>query len=296
VTTSFPLFATLSFLTGFTTVTPQLMLPLVGDLAPAHRRATALSIVVSGLALGMLVARVLSGIFAEFTGDWRNIYWFSLAAQGAVLISLYLRMPHYPSKNPEGLNYLRMLWSILTILAREPLLVQACTISLCISAVFTNFWTTLSFLLSSPPFNYSSLIVGLFGLIGIVIILLGPVYSRYILDKVVPLASVLGGMVIELAGIAVGVAIGTFTVAGPVVQAIVIDFANQAANIALRTSIYTIDAKARNRVNTAYMISAFTGQLTGTALGNRLYAVGGWRYSGALSSTSAITTSYSLIH
>lgn len=58
----------------YRTVTPQLMLPLVGDLAPPHRRASSLSIVVSGLALGMLIARLLSGILANFT-SWRNIYW-----------------------------------------------------------------------------------------------------------------------------------------------------------------------------------------------------------------------------
>lgn len=56
------------------------MLPLVGDLAPVHRRASALSVVVSGLALGLLVARVLSGVVANFTA-WRNIYWLALGAQ-----------------------------------------------------------------------------------------------------------------------------------------------------------------------------------------------------------------------
>lgn len=56
------------------------MLPLVGDLAPAHRRASSISIVVSGLSLGLLVARVLSGVVANFTA-WRNIYWLALGAQ-----------------------------------------------------------------------------------------------------------------------------------------------------------------------------------------------------------------------
>ena len=57
LTNSFAVFSFFSYLTAVTTVTPQLMLPLVGDLAPPHRRATALSIVVSGLLLGILIAR-----------------------------------------------------------------------------------------------------------------------------------------------------------------------------------------------------------------------------------------------
>lgn len=80
---------------------------------------------------------------------------------------------------------------------------------------------------------------------------------------------------------AIGTFIGTFTVAGPVIEALVIDLGNQACNIANRTAINDINPKARNRVNTCYMLAAFTGQLTGTAVGNRLYAIGGWRASGS---------------
>ncbi len=67
MTNSFAVFSALSFVCGVTTVTPQLMLPLVGDVAPAHRKGTAISVVVSGLMLGMLLARLLSGIVANWT-------------------------------------------------------------------------------------------------------------------------------------------------------------------------------------------------------------------------------------
>lgn len=74
LTKSFNVFVALSFITAMSTVTPQLMLPLVGDLAPKEKRAQALSIVVSGLLLGMLIARLLSGILTDYT-TWRSIYW-----------------------------------------------------------------------------------------------------------------------------------------------------------------------------------------------------------------------------
>lgn len=280
LTSRFETFAGISFICGMTTVTPQLMLPLVGDLAPAHRRATSLSLVVSGLSLGMLVARLLSGVVANFT-DWRNIYWFAFGAQWCIFVLLFLFMPDYPSKNPGGLNWFQMMWSILQMFFTEPLLVQACLINFIVSSIFTSFWTTLSFLLSSPPFEYSSLVIGLFALIGIFIICWGPVYSRYVIDRIQPLYSCLLGISIEITGVAIGTFIGTFTVAGPVIEALVIDLGNQACNIANRTAINDINPKARNRVNTCYMLAAFTGQLTGTAVGNRLYAIGGWRASGS---------------
>ena len=258
------------------------MLPLVGDLAPAGRRATALSIVVSGLLLGMLTARVLSGVVTEYTG-WRNIYWLSFGLQYLILILLWFFMPDYPSTNPAGINYFKMLWSILTITTHHPILVQACIVGFFTSSIFTSYWTTLTFLLASPPYNYSSLLIGLFALIGVGSMFFGPPYSRFVIDKFVPLFSVVLGLLICLTGVVIGTYTGTFTVAGPVIQAFAIDLGLQTSQIANRSAIYGIAPKARNRVNTAYMVSVFCGQLMGTAAGNHMYAQGGWIRSGSAS-------------
>ncbi|KAK4146592.1 major facilitator superfamily domain-containing protein [Dichotomopilus funicola] len=288
LTTSFPVFSAISFLTGFTTVTPQLMLPLVGDLAPAHRRASSLAIVVSGLSLGILVARILSGVMAAYTA-WRNIYWFGLGVQWLVAGGLYIWLPDYPkpSSHPKRTltlkTYLQILLSTIHLLPTEPLLLQASLIAFLLSAVFTSYWTTLSFLLSSPPFSYPSLPISLFGLIGIIVILSAPIYSRLVIDRVVPLASALLGLAVELAGVVVGTCIGSWHVAGPVVQAVTVDVGSQFTQIGMRAAIYGIRPRARNRVNTAYMGVSFCGQLTGTAVGNRLFAQGGWGYSGSCS-------------
>ncbi|KAK0621675.1 MFS general substrate transporter [Bombardia bombarda] len=282
LTTSFSVFAGISFICGITTVTPQLMLPLVGDLAPAHRRASSLAIVVSGLSLGILIARILAGVMANYT-DWRNIYWFGLGVQYLVVILMYIWMPDYPSKNPEGLNYFRMMGNVAKLLFTEPLLFQASLVAFLFSATFTSYWTTLSFLLSTAPYNYSSLDIGLFGLIGVVVILFAPVYSRLVIDKFIPLFSAIMGLGVELIGLIIGTFIGSFNIAGPIIQAITIDLGAQFTQIANRAAIYDIQPRARNRVNTGYMVASFSGQLTGTAVGNRLYAEGGWVYSGAAS-------------
>ncbi|KAH6631480.1 major facilitator superfamily domain-containing protein [Chaetomium tenue] len=297
LTPPLPIFQTLSFLTGLTTVTPQLLLPLVGDLAPPHRRASSLAIIVSGLSLGVLVARLLSGVLAAYiTVGWRGVYWFGLGVQWVVWAGLWWWLPDYPSKNPgEGgaggwswwwwllRGYPGMLLGIGRLLVTEPLLFQVAVVAFLLSAVFTSFWTTLSFLLASPPFEYGSMVIGLFGLIGIVVILAAPVYSRLVIDKVVPLASAILGLSVELVGVVVGTFTGTFYVAGPVIQAVTIDLGGQFTQIRNRAAVYDIQPLARNRVNTAYMVAAFSGQLTGTAVGNRLYALGGWVYSGSCS-------------
>ncbi len=262
------------------------MLPLVGDLAPAHRRASALSIVVSGLLLGLLVARLLSGVVAQYIG-WRYIYWISFALQYLILILLWLFMPDYPSTNPVDSwvellrKYPGLLFDILRMPFRHPVLVQACLFGFLTSSTFNSFWTTLTFLLSSAPYNYSSLSIGLFALIGILALTWGPFFARSFMDKHHPLSSVIIGAIISLVGIVVGTYTGNISVAGPVIQALFVDIGLQTSQIANRTSIYKVEPKGRNRVNTAFMICIFGGQLMGTAAGNSLYDKGGWIASGS---------------
>jgi predicted MFS family arabinose efflux permease len=251
-----------------------------------------LSIVVSGLMSGMLIARFLSGVVSNFT-SWRNIYWFACGAQFLLSLCLYLFMPDYPSKNPDGLNYFRALWSIPCIMVQEPLLVQACLMVFAMSCIFTTFWTTLTFLLSSAPYEYSTLTIGLFSLLTLPAIVSVPLFGKMI-DKFVPHLSILIGELIVGTGLVIGTFISNMTVAGPIIQGICTDLGVQIVQVANRSAIFGIRPKARNRVNTAYMATAFVGQLTGTAVGNRLYAMAGWRASGGCSSTFSFFSSFLL--
>ncbi|KAL5357058.1 major facilitator superfamily domain-containing protein [Aspergillus floccosus] len=280
VTSSFNVFLALSFITSITTVTPQIMLPLVGDLAPPARRATAISLVTCGLALGMLFARLLAGIIASRT-DWRNVYWLSLALQYLIFMLVWLFMPDYPATNSD-ISYWTILSSIIGYFVRSPVLVQATLIGFLTSATFTNFWTTLTFLLSGDPYRYSTLTIGLFSLAGLTPMLFGPVFSRFLIDKFVTTFCVTTSLLITITGIAVGTYTGSFSVAGPILQAVLQDFGIQMTQIANRAAIYKVAPKARNRINTGYMVGVFCGQLMGTSVGNQVYARGGWIMSGTM--------------
>ncbi|EME77331.1 uncharacterized protein MYCFIDRAFT_158198 [Pseudocercospora fijiensis CIRAD86] len=284
-TSSIQVFSAIQFITAVTTVTPQLMMPLVGDLAPPNRRAFALSIVTTGLMLGILVARLLSGVVTQYT-SWRTIYWMSVGLQYLIFLLLWCFMPDYPATNPGRLGpktYVKILWSILVMLTKHPVLVQACVISFFVSATFTNFWTVLTFLLAGPPYHYDAVVIGLFALVGIAGMCLGPFYAKVVIDRFVPLFTVLLGMGWCMLGICLGTYAGTFTVAGPILQAFFQDFGMQTTQIANRSAIYSVEPKGKNRVNTAFMVFTFAGQLTGTAVGAHLYERGGWIASGSYS-------------
>lgn len=103
------------------------------------------------------------------------------------------------------------------------------------------------------------------------------------MEKHEPWFSIIIGEIICILGVAIGTYSGKHTIAGPIIQAVFIDIGNQTSQIANRTAIYAVAPKARNRVNTAYMVSVFSGQLMGTAVGNSLYAAAGWYASGSAS-------------
>ncbi|EXJ81999.1 hypothetical protein A1O1_08067 [Capronia coronata CBS 617.96] len=282
LTRSFTAFCAISYMCAITTVIPQVMLPLVAELAPPHKRALSLSIVTSGNLLGIVIARILSGVVTQYT-SWRDVYWIALGLQFLILSALWLFMPDYPSTNPDGLNYVKMIGGIVLLYKKHAVLVQTGIISFCISAAFTSYWTTLTFLLADPPYSYSPVVIGLFALIGVAGILLGPLYAKYLIQPFAPMFSCLVGLVANLVGVVVGTYSGKHTVAGPIIQAFTLDMGLQITQVANRSAIAAIEPNGRNRVNTAFMLMTFTGQLTGTSAGAKLYERGGWVASGSLS-------------
>ena len=160
VTRSLVVFETLSYLVGVVTVTPQILIPLAADLAPENKRASAISVVFSGLLFGILLARVLAGIIAEFT-SWRVVFFVAVGMQAFVLLGSYLVLPDYPSKNKD-LTYLNILWTMAKFSVTEPILIQGSLINLTSNACFSNFWVTLTFLLGGPPYHYSTYVLFFF--------------------------------------------------------------------------------------------------------------------------------------
>lgn len=259
---------------GVTAVTAQVLMPLTADLAPPERRASAISLVLAGLLLGILLARVLAGVIGEFAG-WRAVYYFAVALQFAVFISSWLVIPDYPQKN-KGLTYPRILLSMAKFAVTEPLLIQSCLISFGSMASFTNFWVTLTFLLGDEPYHYStcaqshlkrrttnitrSLIIGLFGLIGIAAVAMGPVLGRLI-DGLVPWYATL------LSILALGLSHAIYTIGAglhiaPVILTTVgIDTFRQMLEVSMATRIFGIAPDARARLNAIYIVSVSGSRL-----------------------------------
>ena len=130
----------------------------------------------SGLLIGILAARTVSGVVGEYLG-WRAMY--GIAAAVTVALGLVFK-ELLPKSQPEGLgiSYIGLLRSIGGLLRDEPVLRQSCLFGATGFAAFSVFWTTLAFQLAGPRFHYGSGVIGLFGLVGIVGALAAPVAGR----------------------------------------------------------------------------------------------------------------------
>lgn len=108
-----------------------------------------------------------------------------------------------------------------------------------------------------------------------------PLFARLVMEHHVPLFSVILATTFNLVGAILGTVLSPHHVAGPIIQAATTEIGMQSAQVGNRTGTYAVEPKKKNRVNTAYMLGAFGGQLMGTGLGNAVYAKSGWIGSGS---------------
>ncbi|KAG1739411.1 major facilitator superfamily domain-containing protein [Suillus paluster] len=272
-------FEVTSFLIGLTSVTPQMLIPLVADLAPPAGCGSAISIILSGNLLGILLARIFSGVVANFT-SWRMVYCTSIGLQSIVLGGAYLLLPDYPAKTHD-LSYLGIFRSMAKYAVTEPLVSQILLTTLAASACYTNWWVTLTFLLGGPPYDYSTVIIGLFGLVGMMGVIVVPFVGRLI-DRLVPWWSAVVSTALLLVFQAVQTGAGGINVAAVVISCFGLDMFRQTQGLSLATLIFSVSETARSRLNALMSISMFLGQILGTSVGTDVFVGYGWRANAAL--------------
>ncbi|GAA5981706.1 hypothetical protein JCM11641_004221 [Rhodosporidiobolus odoratus] len=271
-------FQAVSFFLGASSVTPQILLPLSGDLAPPERRGSALSIVLSGLLLGILIARVLAGLIAE-KASVSALYYMSFGLQALIWVMVYAMVPDYPAKN-KHLSYFEILWSMVKYLCTEPVLIQGALISGVASIVFSCFWTTSTFLLGDI-FGYNSLEIGLFGLVGVLGVVAAPFLGRLV-DNLVSWVGVFFGLALLAVSQAIFTGAAGVNVGALAVVIFLLDIGMQLQQVANSTRIFAINAAARARLSACFLVAIFAGQLIGTSAGTRVYLRWGYKASGGL--------------
>lgn len=261
------------FFIGFTSVVPQLILPLAAHLADPAKRGQVVGAVMSGLLLGILLSRTVSGALGGWLG-WRAMFWI---AAGVCTVLLLLMFWLFPQNRPHfSGTYPQLMRSLLTLVKEQPVLREAAVLNALAFATFGAFWTTMVLLLAGAPFHYNTAQTGLFGLAGAAGALAAPVAGR-LGDRTDPRITIGYGLVILLLSFVV-LYVFPASVAGIIAGIILLDFGLQAIHVSNQTRVYALIPEARNRLNTVFMSVSFIGTASGSAFGLWLWEHGQWPF------------------
>lgn len=260
-----------SFAIGFTSIIPQLIIPLAAQLSNPNERGKIIGTVMSGLLIGILVSRTISGLIGNYFG-WRVVY--IVAAIMMIILILVLRKV-IPVTNPVSeVRYFDLLKSLPKLIKDEPILREASLNGALMFAAFSAFWTALTFLLESPHYNMGAQAAGLLGLVGIVGALAAPLVgkladkkgSRYVIGICIIIVSLSYILFLALG----------FKMIGLIIGVILLDLGVQSSNISNQARVHSMNEEKRNRINTVYMVSFFLGGSLGSFLGSSAYSNFGW--------------------
>jgi predicted MFS family arabinose efflux permease len=273
---------------GFTATLAQDFVPAAAALAPPAQRGKLVGTVMTGLLLGILLSRVLSGLVAQQFG-WRTMFVLAAGAVAAIGITAWKALPAFPVN--AALGYGELLRSLATVWQKHPALRRAALAQGLLAVGFSAFWSTLAVMLHGAPFHLGSAAAGAFGLAGAVGALAAPFAGR-VADRRGPLHVVrLGASLAAAAFLAIGAGAALPAAAQLVLLAmatVVFDLGVQGALIAHQTIVFGLDPAARSRLNVVLMTSMFLGMAAGSGLGSVLLAHVGWLAVMAMATLSAL--------
>ncbi|MDW0313162.1 MFS transporter [Enterobacter hormaechei] len=258
-------------LTGLFSVVAQILVPLAATLASPEKRGKVVGTIMSGLLLGILLARTVAGLLASL-GGWRTVYWVASVLMLIMALALWRGLPKVKQEN--HLNYPQLLASVFSLFTRDKLLRTRAILGCLTFANFSILWTSMAFLLAAPPFNYSEGVIGLFGLAGAAGAL-GAHPAGGLADKGKSHMTTSAGLVLLLLSWA-AIWYGHVSVLALIVGILVLDLTVQGVHITNQTVIYRMKPDARNRLTAGYMTSYFIGGAAGSLISASAWQHAGW--------------------
>ncbi|ALL08175.1 MFS transporter [Pedobacter sp. PACM 27299] len=268
---SFLLLQIASVLIGASSVVPQLILPMAANLSSNEKRGETIGIITSGLLIGILASRSISGSVG-FLWGWRTMYFI---AAGICALLMVLMAKRFPLSLPSFKGtYRELMASMWHYVKTEPVLREASIINFLAFGVLSAFWTTMVLFLANPPFNFQTMQIGLFGIAGAAGALAAPLVGK-LSSGHNPRRNIFIGLILQLISIVAFYFTGSHLYLF-ITGIILIDIGQQAIHVTNQTRIYALIPEARNRLNTVFMSVSFVGAAVGSAIGLWLWDKGQW--------------------
>lgn len=261
-----------SLLTGICSVMPQIFIPIAAQFSTPETKGKNVGMIVSGLLTGILASRVVSGIIGEYLG-WRFIFFVAAGMMVICVIIIMRVLPDMPC-NFKG-RYSDLMKSLFSLVMEYP---QLRISSLRAGIAFGSFlalWTSLAFKMEQAPFFAGNNIVGLLGLCGIAGALTASYIGNYVQVLGVKRLNYIGCGLIFAAWFSLYS--GQNSYVGIIIGIFIIDIGMQCIQLSNQTTIFSLNPKAANRINTIFMTTYFIGGSIGTLLAGTFWHWFGWQ-------------------
>ncbi len=272
VAPSLAVFGAAAAVVGVSSVAVQVIVPFASHLAGKGQHGRIVSTVMSGLLMGILLSRTVSGVIADLFG-WRAVFGLGAALTASVAVVLWRELPVVAPM--VSLRYPALLASVLVLLREEPVLRIRIIHGALTFASFSVFWASAGFLLAREPYGWSEATIGAFALFGAA----GALAARYagrLVDKGYSPRATTGIWVAMMALSYVLIGLGAESAVALAIGVVFMDMGCQATHINNQNLIFPLRPEARSRLNTAYMVFYFIAAAIGSALSAVIYAEWGW--------------------
>lgn len=272
---SLPVLLVASLAIGLFATLAQDIVPAAAAMAHERSRGQVVGTVMTGLFLGILLSRVISGWVAQ-TWGWRSMFVMAAVSVAIIGAAVWRALPHLSPTT--RLSYGALLHSLAALLQRHGALRRAALAQGLLAIGFSAFWSTLAVMLHSR-FHMGSAVAGTFGLAGAAGALAAPLAGR--------LADRRGPAIVTRVGTALAAlsfAAMSFAPLLPTsaqmwllgIGTVGFDLGVQATLVAHQAIVYGIDPDARSRLNAVLFVGMFTGMATGALAGSVVFAHWGW--------------------
>ena len=263
------------FLVGVSSVAVQMIVPLAAHMTPPATRGRVVGSIMSGLMVGIMLARPVSSVLSEFV-SWRGVFLMSAVVMVVLALVLYRLLPR---RMPDAkLPYSSLLASMGKLAVSTPLLQRRALYQAGMFSAFSLFWTVTPLYLSGPAFQLSQGEIALFALAGAAGAVAAPIAGR-LADRGWTWGATLAALLAAMASFLITHIApegSHLSLALLVVAAIVLDFAVTTNLVLGQRAIFTLGAEFRSRLNGIFMATFFMGGAAGSALGGWAYATGQW--------------------
>jgi predicted MFS family arabinose efflux permease len=258
---------------GLTSVAVQMLLPLAANLAPDAKRGQVVGNVLSGLLVGVLLARPVASLIADAFG-WRAVFAVSAVVMLGLGAAFRFLLPRRQPDHAQG--YFGLIGSLLRLPFNTPVLRQRAAYQAAGFGCFSLFWTAVPLLLARQ-FGYSQAGIALFALVGASGAIMAPIAGRLAdrehgrVGTAVALVAVAAAFVLAAWG---GTSLHSVWLLAA--ACVLLDCGVQANLVFGQRAIFALAPAMRSRLNGVFLALLFLGGAVGSAITSPVLSHFGW--------------------